>query len=437
MPLLLDACYLAALAAGSPYCAYKLLTRKKIRAGLKEKLGLVQPRTGPRCAWFHCVSVGEVGLARELVRRFQARFPDCPAVVSTTTDTGRAAARQSFPGQHVFYYPFDLSPAVNGAIRRIRPACIVLMELELWPNFILTAARRNIPAAIVNGRITQRTFRRLRRVRFLVEPLLKSLAFIAVQNEEYARRLADLGAPAESVVITGNMKYDTVQTSIDPGHPAVTAIRSLGAEHMIVGGCTWPGEDELLIRVFAEVQQQYPTVGLTLAPRHAERLPAVRKLIEAAGYDCCLLSSLKMHRPRDDNNRIRRRVVLVDTFGELAAVYAAADLAFVGRSLARQHGGQNILEPAALGVPVLFGPNTENFAEAAALLTGAQAAAVVNDANDLRDWFRRLCAAPDSLTRMGAAGRAAIESRKGATEKNLALIEQMMTDRTSPQERSS
>jgi len=426
MPLLLDACYIAALAVTSPVCAYKLLTRRKIRAGLKEKLGLVRPRTGPRCAWFHCVSVGEVGLARELINRFEARFPGCPAIISTTTDTGRAAAEKNLPGRSAFYYPFDFGPAVRSTIHRVRPACIILMELELWPNLILTAARQNIPVAIVNGRMTERTFRRLRRVRFLVEPILKNLAFIAVQDAQYAQRLADLGAPAESLTITGNMKFDTAQTAIELDHPACRAIRSIGADRMIVGGCTWPGEDELLVKVFSEIRQQHPRVGLTLAPRHADRVPAVRKLIEASGYDCCLLSSLKT-RPRiDDNSMLARRIVLVDTFGELDAVYAAADLAFVGKSLT-EHGGHNVLEPAALGKPVLFGPNTENFAEAVSLLLGCKAAAVVTDENSLREWFARLCSDPESLARMGAAGRDAVEHHKGATDRNLALIEKIMS----------
>jgi 3-deoxy-D-manno-octulosonic-acid transferase len=428
MQTLVDLCYLAALAAASPYCAYKLLTRKKIRAGMKQKLGFPPARDGAPCAWFHCVSVGEVGLARELIRRFCERFPECPAAVSTTTDTGRAAAEKHFPDLHVFYYPFDLSPAVRRTLRRIRPRCIVLMELELWPNLIMTALEKKVPVVIVNGRITQATFRRLRRLRFIVAPLLKSLSAIAVQDDDYAQRLIELGADADTVTVTGNMKYDTVKAEIDPGHPAYAAIRGATAGQMIVGGCTWPGEDEALLKIYAGLKQANPALGLTLAPRHATRLPAVQKLIEAAGFSCSKLSALKQQARGDDNNiDSKRAVILVDTFGELDAVYAAADLAFVGKSLT-EHGGQNMLEPAALGKPVIFGPNTENFSEATQLLLSADAAVRVENEAGLREQIIKFLHNPGRFGQIGISAKEAVEKRKGATEKNLELLERVIAD---------
>ena len=426
MQILVDLCYLTALAAASPYCAYKLLTRKKIRAGMKQKLGFPPARHGAPCAWFHCVSVGEVGLARELIRRFGEKHRECPAAVSTTTDTGRAAAQKHFPDLHTFYYPFDLSPAVRGALRRIRPRCIVLMELELWPNLIMTALEKGVPVVIVNGRITERTFRRLRRLRFIVAPLLKSLSAIAVQDDDYARRLIDLGADPRTVAVTGNMKYDTVKTEIDREHPACAAIRGSGAGQMLVGGCTWPGEDEALLNIYAELKQANPGLGLTLAPRHADRLPAVERLIEAAGFPCSKLSTLKQSAESDENNvDSTRAVILVDTFGELDAVYAAADIAFVGKSLT-QHGGHNMLEPAALGKPVMFGPNTENFAEATQLLLGAGAAVRVENEAGLREQIIKFLHNPDLFGQIGTAAKEAVEKRKGATEKNLELLERVI-----------
>ena len=428
MQALLDLLYLSAATVASPYCAVKLLTHRKIRAGMKEKLGFVHPRAGAGpCVWFHCVSVGEVGLARELVRRFEQRFPALPAAISTTTDTGRAAAAKFFPDHTIFYYPFDFSPSVNRAIRAVRPRAIVLMELELWPNLLLSARKRNLPVVIVNGRITEKTFRRLSHVRCLAGPLLKSLAAIAVQEEEYASRLIALGADPARVTITGNMKYDTVKSSVDPAHPACRAVKSVGASRMLAGGCTWPGEDEALLRIYAELRRAHPGLGLTLAPKHAERLPAVERLIEAAGFSCLKLSSLKVTPQNDDNIRIAEGggVVLVDTFGELDAVYAAADVVFVGRSLT-QHGGQNVLEPAALGKPVLFGPNTENFKEATALLLDAGAAIRVASESELREQILKFMQDREAFVQTGAKAREVVETRKGATERNLGILQEVL-----------
>jgi len=430
MRLLFDLCYLTAITVGAPYCVYKLITRKKIRAGIKQKLGFPPARAGRDCAWFHCVSVGEVGLARELVRRFEERFPECPAAVSTTTDTGCAAAEKHFPENDVFYYPFDLSPAVRGAFRRIRPRFIVLVELELWPNLIMTARKKNVPVVIVNGRITESTFRRLRRLRFIVRPLLRSLAAISVQEDDYARRLVGLGADPDSVTVTGNMKYDTVKTAVDTGHPAYRAIERAGARQMIVGGCTWPGEDEALLKIYAELKQTNPGLGLTLAPRHAERLDAVERSAEGAGLSCFRLSSLKTQLQNGENSSdALGGVILVDTFGELDAIYSAANLAFVGRSLT-QHGGHNMLEPAALGKPVIFGPHTENFAEATDLLLGARAALRVKTEAELREQIIGFLHDPAPFVQMGASAKEAVEKKKGATEKNLMLLERAMRART-------
>ena len=427
--MLLDLIYIPVLAAASPY----LLSKRKIRAGLKEKLGFVQPRAGSGpCAWFHCVSVGEVGLARELVRRFEARFPELPVAVSTTTDTGRSAAEKFFPNHAIFYYPFDISLSVKKTLRAIRPKMIVLMEQEVWPNLLITARKQGVPVVIVNGRITEKVCRRLARIRFVVEPLLRSIHTIAVQDADYAGRFIRLGAPPERVIVTGNMKYDTVKTSVDPAHPAYAAVKGLGAEPMLVGGCTWDGEEQALLRVFAGLKRTCPGLGLVLAPKHAERLPAVRRLIEGAGFACAELSSLKLNRQNGENNRTAPllaaepgQVVLVDTFGELDAVYAAADAVFVGRSLT-QHGGQNMLEPAALGKAVFFGPHTENFREAAELLLAAGAAFKIDSENGLHQQIANFIKDREAFVRAGAAARKVVETKKGATEKNLGILEETM-----------
>jgi len=422
MRVIIDLLYLSALTVTSPYCAYKLLTSKKIRAGLKEKLGLVEPRTGAPCAWFHCVSVGEVNLARPLVNLFREEHPDTPVAVSTTTDTGRRTAEKNFPGIPLFYYPFDLSPAVKSTFRRVNPGCIILVELELWPNLLLTAFERGVPVVVVNGRITEKNHRRLRKARFVVSPLLKTVEKFSMQNQEYADRLIDLGVDPEKVVVTGNMKYDAVRSEIDAEHPAFKAIGSLGAGKTIVGGCTWPGEDEILISIYSQLKPSHPELRLVLAPRHPERLPAVQKFITDSGFGFQMLSVLKQQGGRADNNA---DIILVDTIGELDAVYAGGNLIFVGRSLT-QHGGQNMLEPAALGKPVIFGPHTENFSDATDMLLNAEAAIRVDSEAALRECVVNFLNAPSIYVQIGSNARQSIERNRGAARKNLQLLEKIM-----------
>jgi len=422
MRVIVDLLYLSALTVTSPYCAYKLLTSKKIRAGLKEKLGLVQSRTGSPCAWFHCVSVGEVNLARQLVNQFREEHRDTPVAVSTTTDTGRQAASKSIPGVPLFYYPFDFSPAVRSTFRRINPGCIILVELELWPNLLLTAFERGVPVVVVNGRITEKNYSRLRKARFLVSPLLRTVEKFSMQNQEYADRLIDLGVDPEKVVVTGNMKYDAVRSEIDTEHPAFKAIRNLGAGKTIIGGCTWDGEEEILIRIYSELKRSHPGLRLVLAPRHPERLPAVQKLVTGSGYGYLPLSLLKQQGDRADNDA---DVILVDTIGELDAVYAGGDIVFVGRSLT-QHGGQNMLEPAALGKPVIFGPHTGNFSDVTDILLNAKAAIRVDSEAGLRECIVNFLNTPSIYVQIGNNARQAIERNRGAARKNLQILEKIM-----------
>jgi 3-deoxy-D-manno-octulosonic-acid transferase len=424
MRFLLDAVYLLGLLVLSPWLGYKILTTAKSRRGLWAKLtgrAVLRPDSGRTVAWFHGVSVGEIHLLGTIVTAFRTRHPDWQCVVSSTTDTGLAEARKRFPDLAVFPWPFDFSWAVRRALRRVRPSLVVLAEGELWPNFLLAARANGIPVAIVNGRMSPRSCQRYRRAAWLVRPLFSRVDLIAAQTEEYAVSYRSLGARPERVAVTGNVKYDGVETDRDNARTQGLR-RLLGIEPddlVWIAGSTQAPEEEIALDIFRRLQTELPRLRLLLVPRQKERFEDVASLLRRAGVPF-------RRRSYPIIPSSRHPVILVDTIGELGALWGLVDVAFVGGSLDGRRGGQNMIEPAAYGAAVVFGPHVWNFRDAAERLVRAGGAVQVVDAEGLATAVRRLLSDADERARFGSAARRFVLRQQGATVRTVDLLSRLV-----------
>lgn len=434
MPYLLNAFYFVAIVLLSPWLIYRGCTTGKYRRGVLAKLlGRSMLRRGDApCVWFHGVSVGEIHLLRPIVSRFRQRHPDWQCVISTTTDTGYDEACKRFPDLAVFFWPLDFTWAVRRALSGVRPTIVVLAECELWPNFLAAARARGVPVVVINGRMSPRSFRgwsRLMRppLHRAAHAVLSSVSFWGVQTEEYADSFRRLGVPPRRVHVTGSVKYDGVES--DRGNQRTQELRHLFAvessDLVWVAGSTLDPEERIVLELYRQLKPEFPRLRLILVPRQKDRFDEVAGLLDNARVPFVRRSTLR--EPVAD----RSAVVLVDSMGELSAVWGLADVAFVGGSLDGRRGGQNMIEPAAYGAAVLFGPHVWNFRETVRLLIAAGAALQVHDANALVTVVRRLLADDHERERLGQAARQVVSSQLGATERTLDLIDGLLHVATS------
>jgi len=434
---LLNLLYLLLLVLTGPWLLVAVLRTGKYREGLWNRFfGCVPERRGEHpCIWLHAVSVGEVNLLGPLIDVLERDYPQWECVVSTTTRTGMALARKKFAPRVVFYCPLDFSWAVRSAIRRIRPQLIVLAELELWPNLIRIAKRHGIKVAIVNGRLSERSFRGYLRFRPFLCSLFASIDVLAVQDEQYAERFRQLGARPASVHVTGSIKFDGVQT--DRQNPATRRLAHLARitsdDIVMLAGSTQDPEEFLALETYQQLSRESPRLRLILVPRHPERFEAVATLLERSGIRWQRRSQLN---ERDDGPAAR--VLLVDSVGELGSWWGTAQIAFVGGSLGRR-GGQNMIEPAAYGAVVSFGPHTMNFKDIVSLMLAARAAEVVRDGTELTALVRRAIEDQSFAKRLGEAAQTLVRVQAGATARTARLLDPLLghgTDSTQPQRRS-
>jgi 3-deoxy-D-manno-octulosonic-acid transferase len=405
----------------APSVLAQMLLRGKYRRGIRERLGAVAPWEGAQTPiWLHAVSVGEVMAALPLARALRARRPEIPLLVSTTTETGRAVAEQRLPAARFVFFPLDFGWTVRRALGRLRPRLVLLTETELWPNFLSTCAVRGIPVVVINGRLSPRSFPRYRLVRWWFGRVLRNVRLFCMQSSQDAERIVALGAPADRVRVTGNLKYDF--PSFDEAVDVAALRRSLGlpaGRRLVVAGSTHRGEEDAMLEAFRTAANSRPDLCLLIAPRHPERLEEVERLVARAGLACVRRSRAEAQPPEEGG------AILLDTIGELARLYAAASVVFIGGSLI-PHGGQNILEPAAHSRPVIHGPHMANFAEMRDRFRDAGAAIQVEDAAGL---FRALEALlDDSLEaeRMGKAGRGIVAAHRGATQRTADLVDALL-----------
>jgi len=429
MPVLLDTLYACAAIVASPYVLARMATSERWRAGQRERLGSVPPREGDaRCIWLHCASVGEALNVRSFLDQLRERLPDWEVVVSVNTNTGMAVVEKRYPDLKAFYYPMDLTCTVRRSLRRIRPDCVVLFELEAWPSFMTEAAKQDIPIVVINGRINPKTVTAHRALRWVAGDFWRAGVHNAygVQNGTYAERFKELGVDADKIQITGNVKYDNIDLEGDA--EAKEHIRSLfqiePQDAIIVGGSTWDGEEKVLLDAFAALRSEVDNLRLILVPRHIERADAVSNVIEKAGYSAVRKTALDAG--EDPPCPLRDAVILVDTVGDLATVFALATVAFVGKSLVPL-GGQNMLEPAGLARPVVFGPHTSNFERESRLLLDKQAAICVNNGLELTDTLRELLASPQQAAEMGQRAQQVIVENTGAAQRSVDMVVDVLT----------
>lgn len=416
---LYDGLFLLFLLVTAPWFLLRVLRDEWVRRSLAGRFGFGQRREGTRrCVWIHGVSVGELKAARLLVEQLEAARPDHDIVVSSTTSAGVALAQKLFSRHLVIQFPLDLRWIVRRVLARVRPDLIVLVELEIWPNLLREARSRRIPVVIVNGRVSSRSFKGYRLLARML-PQFELITRYAVQNEEYAGRLRALGVPESQITVTGNLKYDTMRTELPP-EPLAQARRELGIAPetlLVVAGSTHAGEEEHLLAELATWQRAEPATRLLLAPRHVERVGEVVRAIERAGFRAARLTELRAAgRPAP-----AAAVLVVDTIGELETFYAIGAIAFVGGSLI-DRGGHNMLEPAALGVPTLYGGSTHNFIDEVDLLARHAGGEVVADRAGLSAAVLRLLSDAEARRTLGERGRAAVASIRGATQRSVALL---------------
>lgn len=415
MRYLFDFLYLVAIACCSPWLLYQSLVHGKYRRGWAAKLaGLVPEFSSARPRiWLHAVSVGEVNLLEPLLRDLRSQFSDHDFVISTTTITGMELACKKYGPDSVFFAPLDFSWAVERAMRRVRPQMLVLAELEVWPNWVASARRHQCRVAVVNGRLSDRSFRGYNRWSWILRPTFANLDLVVAQTDEYAARFIRLGTNPAAVSVAGSIKFDhAVHDRQNDRTRRLASLAKIAPQaRVFLAGSTQAPEEQLALESFQTVRKTFPELRLIIVPRHPERFAEVARILQISGLEWERRSQLE----ELDSDRCAAPILLVDTIGELRDWWGVADFAFVGGSLGKR-GGQNMIEPAAFGAAVAFGPCTHNFRDIVERLLAADAARVVRNGDELRDWLHGCLSDLNASRSMGARARQLVESQRGATQ---------------------
>ena len=415
---------LLVLAAVSPYFLYQAIRYQKYIGSLRQRLGFLPIAfnvDAEESIWIHAVSVGEALTARALAADLKARYPRLRLFLSTTTMAGQQVARRSVSNvDAVFYFPFDWTVIVRRTLRLVRPRLFIMMETEIWPNLLRECRRRGVRTAMINGRISNRSYPRYRLIRPFIRRVLGDVDRFCVQSEESARRLIDLGADPARVSVTGSLKFDSLElpAATVHGRPRDRVLRFFQlppSRTVLVAGSTLRGEEAFVLRAFARIKTSMPGALLILAPRQPERFVEVERLAREAGFATVRRSELPI------DAEPRAEVVVLDTIGELAQLYQLATAVFVGGSLV-DHGGHNILEPAIFGKPIVFGPYMHNFKEIAEAFVANDAAIQLASERELDETLVGLVTDPVRRARLGAAARALVAANRGAKTKTLDVI---------------
>jgi 3-deoxy-D-manno-octulosonic-acid transferase len=413
----------------SPYLAYQALRYRKYIASLGQRMGYLPVSfnlDGEQSIWIHAVSVGETLTVRALIADLKRRYPNLRVFLSTTTLAGQQVARRNVPDvDGVFYFPFDLSFIVRRTLRLVKPKLFIMMETEIWPNLLRQCKRIGVATVMVNGRISSHSYPRYKLVKLFFRKVLADVDKFCMQSEESARRLIDIGAEPGRVAVTGSLKFDSMEV------PGATTIEGRGQNRVlryfrisagrpvIVAGSTMGDEEEIVLQAFRRIKANVANPLLVIAPRNPERFGAVVQLAKDQAFVTVRRSDLPI------DAEPRAEIVVLDTIGELAQVYQIATAVFVGGSLV-DTGGHNILEPAVFGKPIVFGSHMQNFKEIADTFVAHDAGIQVSNAKGLEEALVALLTDPVRRARLGAAARALVESNRGAKDKSLAVIAQLL-----------
>lgn len=475
MRFILDLLYLLAGAAISPVFLYRLIRHGRYRSGWGERFGKISRRNlQQKCIWLHAVSVGEVNAAKTLIRELKAKFPDFEIVISAVTDTGFAQANALFGRDYkVFYFPFDISWIMRRAFNNIRPAACLLMELEVWPNFVQIAKKLSVPVIVINGRISDRSFSRYKKIRPIAKTIFRKLGLVLAQTDEYARRFKELGCPDEKVIVTGSLKYDTAQVTdrvedadelaqqlnipchcepeqsegaaISKSADKIASVASSFANAMEdkslprndtiklwVAGGTGNGEEQIILDVYSRLikQKEFTNLRLAIIPRKPERFDEVAQLIEQFGFNLIRYSEAKSQTTVKSSIEHRASsidsIILGDTMGDLRKFYSLANIIFVGRSLVPM-GGSDMMEAAALGKCTIFGPYAFNFQQTVDVLLADDGAIMVKDKDDLFKTMQKCLLEPSYADKIARNGREVIRKNQGATAKTIQKISALLS----------
>jgi 3-deoxy-D-manno-octulosonic-acid transferase len=428
----------------SPYFLLRGFIQGKYLANIPERMGFRFPSelNGGRSSgehrksiWIHAVSVGEALAVLPLARRLKEKFPSLRLVVSTTTATGQKLARERMSfADAVFYFPLDWRGPVARALAAARPAAVIVVETEIWPNFLRECRCADVPVIFVNGRLSERSFRGYRRALLLsagalagfLKTVLADATLFLMQSDADAERLVSLGAPRERVLATGNLKYDLAEPAESPlSSWLVGELARSGRRPVVVAGSVLAGEESLVLRAFAQVEREFPRALLVLVPRKPEQFDNAAGIVAESGRRVLRRRDVSMNGTASAALSAQGDVFLLDSIGELAGLYRLADAVFVGGSLVPA-GGHNILEPAAFGKVPVYGPSMENFREMAANFLAAGGAVQVQNAGELGSEWTAMLREPERAARMGASARALVEKNRGATERVLEHIERVL-----------
>jgi 3-deoxy-D-manno-octulosonic-acid transferase len=422
----------------TPYFFVKGLRGKKYFATFGERFGRVPSsaqKIAAGCIWIHAVSVGEVLAALPLAKQLKREFPARPLIISTTTDTGQALARERFDFADGFvYFPFDWTGVVRRFLRALSPACVVILETEIWPNFLHEANREGVPVIFTNGRISDRSMRRYRRLLKVFGFVLKGFfrdvlanpALFLMQSQSDSDRLLELGAPPDRVVVTGNLKYDSpLPDESEFGKWLAAAVEKSTRRPLIIAGSVTSGEELLVLSAFGILQAKLANALLVLAPRKPERFDAAARCVEESNRRYVRRSQISLVTPDGPSLASSTSVLLLDSIGELADLYRFADAVFVGGSLVPA-GGHNVLEPAGFGKPPVFGNSMENFAEVASAFVARGAAIKVQSPEELGAAWIQLVQNPEQTRTMGIAARALVDENRGATARTITRIKNIL-----------
>lgn len=411
----------------SPYYFMRMWRRGNWQAGFNQRFGIFPPDfkqaiTNRHVLWLHAVSVGEVNICTQLIRALEPCMPNAKMVVSTTTTTGMGMLKERLP-THIskIYYPIDRRAYVRRAVGTVRPEAIILVEAEIWPNFIWHALDLGIPVFLVNARLSERSYRGYKRFGFLFREIFASFAGVGAQNDQDAARLRELGCRPEAVHVVGNLKFDSAQIATQGTLDVAAIFRRVGVPagaRILLGGSTHDGEEAILAEIFQRLRKKFPDLFLVLVPRHFERSRDAARAVRERGVKLSFRTEVTA-----DTQLAPGKVdcLLVNTTGELMFFYEQATVVFVGKSL-KAAGGQNPIEPAALGKPVIFGPNMQNFSDVVRAFLAQDGAVQVQDAGELEQQLAGLLANEARRAQLGRNALKVVQENRGATSRTVEMI---------------